>query len=588
MKIHLSEIVIINRAPFSSLRISLNEADIAVLTAINGRGKTTILSHIVDAFYEMTKHHFSDVAERAEEYYRISSDLDSLEVTQPSLVYLRFIAEDQKIDYIDLRGPCTKEEYESLIDLDKPIIFDKNFAESLELSRNIKYVTENLSKELARNIFPKNVTTYFPAYRFEIPSYLNKPFQERLAFSTNTRFTGRLDKPFEVYTSLPTIANWLMDVVLDIRQVNGTSQNLFDSLNTIITNALSSKNLGAVRFGVGPRQMGSTRIQIMQATPEPQTIYPSIFRLSSGESALLCIFAEILRHGDLTATSGNLAELSGIVLIDEIDKHLHIKLQKEVLPKLFDLFPKIQFIVSSHSPFLNMGLAELLPERSRVIDIQSGLTITPSTDPQYQEVYEMMINENTRFKSMYESVLTQIDAGKQLQILSEGKNYEHIQKALSILAPDILSKIKLINGAEDKSGEQQLKNAFEIMSKANHSGNFLVVWDCDSSSIAEKVLETDSFYKFCFEKNSDNTCAEKGIENLYSTDLFTSDLYDEKSTNIGYGGTKTEITFNKNRFGEKIKGLTNAEYFLKFQPLIEKIRSLVTSLPAAAEDTSAE
>ena len=73
MKIHLSQVVIINRAPFPTLRISLNESEIAVLTAVNGRGKTTILSHIVDAFYEMTKQHFRDVSENANAYYRVSS-----------------------------------------------------------------------------------------------------------------------------------------------------------------------------------------------------------------------------------------------------------------------------------------------------------------------------------------------------------------------------------------------------------------------------------------------------------------------------------------------------------------------------------
>lgn len=582
MKIHLSQIVIINRAPFPTLRISMNESEIAVLTAINGRGKTTILSHIVDAFYEMTKQHFSDVAEHANAYYRVSSALDNLDGTRLSLVYLRFTAEDQTIDYVDLRGPCTKEEYEAEVGLENPISFVNQLAEPLKLAGNIKAVTPNLTKELAEKIFPKNVTTYFPAYRFEVPSYLNKPFQERLVFAKDTRFAGRLDKPLEVYTSLPSIANWLMDVVLDLREVDGTNHNLFNSLNTIISNALSSKNYGAVRFGVGPRQMGSTRIQIMQSSPIAQTIYPSIFRLSSGESALLCIFAEILRHADLAATTTNLAEVSGIVLIDEVDKHLHIKLQKEVLPKLFGLFPKIQFIVSSHSPFLNMGLAELLPDRSRVIDIQSGLAIPPSTDPQYQEVYEMMVNENARFKSMYESVLVQIDAGKQLQILSEGKNYEHIEKALSLLAPDILSQIMLIKGAEDKSGDQQLKNTFDIMSNANHSGKFLVVWDSDSSSMADRVSETDSFHKFCFAKNIANNTADKGIENLYSAELFTPDLYDKKITPTGYGGSKEETTFSKYRFGEKVKGLTEAEEFANFQPLVEKIRNLLIPLPHVA------
>src|SRR5699024_5402332 len=38
--------------------------------------------------------------------------------------------------------------------------------------------------------------------------------------------------------------------------------------------------------------------------------------------------------------------------IDEIDVHLHISLQKKVMPFLTKAFPKIQFIVSTHSPFV--------------------------------------------------------------------------------------------------------------------------------------------------------------------------------------------------------------------------------------------
>ena len=587
MKIHLSQIIIINRAPFPTLRISLNESEIAVLTAVNGRGKTTILSHIVDAFYEMTKQHFSDVAEHANAYYRVSSNLDNLDGMRLSLVYLRFTAEDQTIDYVDLRGPCTKEEYEAGVGLENPISFDNQLAEPLKLAGNIKAVAPNVTKELAEKIFPQNVTTYFPAYRFEVPSYLNKPFQERHIFSKETRFSGRLDKPLEVWTSLSVITNWLMDVVLDLTVSPNKASPMFNSLNTIITNAVSAKNFGPVRFGIAPRHTGSQRIQIVQDGPPIKVVYPSIFRLSSGESALFCIFAEILRQSDLSNLKSDLAEVSGIVLIDEVDKHLHIKLQKEVLPQLFSLFPSIQFIVSSHSPFLNMGLAELLPERSRVVDIQTGLAITPSTDPQYQEVYELMVNENGRFKTMYESVVAQIDAGKQLQILSEGKNYEHIEKALSLLAPDYLPQIQLVKGSEDKTGDQQLKNTFDIMSKASHSGKFLVVWDCDSSAMAARVSETDSFHKFCFEKNLANNTADKGIENLYSAELFTADLYDKKITPTGYGGSKEETTFSKFRFGEKVKGLTEVEAFANFQPLADKIRNLLVPLPHVPVGTNA-
>ena len=44
--------------------------------------------------------------------------------------------------------------------------------------------------------------------------------------------------------------------------------------------------------------------------------------------------------------------LPGIVIIDEIETHLHLELQRNILPFLTKFFPNIQFIVTSHSPFI--------------------------------------------------------------------------------------------------------------------------------------------------------------------------------------------------------------------------------------------
>ena len=41
-----------------------------------------------------------------------------------------------------------------------------------------------------------------------------------------------------------------------------------------------------------------------------------------------------------------------VVLIDELENHLHPSLQREILPKLLETFPKAQFVVSTHSPFV--------------------------------------------------------------------------------------------------------------------------------------------------------------------------------------------------------------------------------------------
>jgi predicted ATP-binding protein involved in virulence len=49
---------------------------------------------------------------------------------------------------------------------------------------------------------------------------------------------------------------------------------------------------------------------------------------------------------------------SGVVLIDELDLHLHPKWQKKIVDILLELFPKVQFIATSHSPFIIQSMNE--------------------------------------------------------------------------------------------------------------------------------------------------------------------------------------------------------------------------------------
>lgn len=72
--------------------------------------------------------------------------------------------------------------------------------------------------------------------------------------------------------------------------------------------------------------------------------------LSSGFKAVFNIYANLLVRAQFQEVSPE--ELIGITIIDEIDVHLHISLQKKILPFLIKAFPKIQFIVSTHSPFV--------------------------------------------------------------------------------------------------------------------------------------------------------------------------------------------------------------------------------------------
>ena len=72
--------------------------------------------------------------------------------------------------------------------------------------------------------------------------------------------------------------------------------------------------------------------------------------LADGHKAALAIVADLLIRKDIIIQESGFLEPDGIVLIDEIETHLHLKLQEIILPFLCNLFPKIQFIVATHSP----------------------------------------------------------------------------------------------------------------------------------------------------------------------------------------------------------------------------------------------
>lgn len=69
--------------------------------------------------------------------------------------------------------------------------------------------------------------------------------------------------------------------------------------------------------------------------------------LSSGYAAVFDIINDLIMRAEKKGDN-----IEGVVLIDEIETHLHLELQKKILPLLVQMYPKIQFIVSTHSPFI--------------------------------------------------------------------------------------------------------------------------------------------------------------------------------------------------------------------------------------------
>jgi len=95
--------------------------------------------------------------------------------------------------------------------------------------------------------------------------------------------------------------------------------------------------------------------------------------LADGYSSLLYIVTQLMMKMENKASMTY--DLPGIVFIDEIEAHLHVELQKRVLPFLIGMFPRIQFIVTTHSPFVINSIENAvvydLEHRTRVEDLSA-------------------------------------------------------------------------------------------------------------------------------------------------------------------------------------------------------------------------
>ena len=92
-----------------------------------------------------------------------------------------------------------------------------------------------------------------------------------------------------------------------------------------------------------------SRMQIVLKKQDHELV---LNQLSDGEKNLLVMVADIARRLAIANPdpTKNALEGEGIILIDEIELHLHPQWQRDIIPRLTSTFPNCQFIVTTHSP----------------------------------------------------------------------------------------------------------------------------------------------------------------------------------------------------------------------------------------------
>ncbi len=212
---------------------------------------------------------------------------------------------------------------------------------------------------------PKHILAYYNAdriFKVEQPKHIEKiqfkdeygleetPRNEFVKYLVDLKMTEALARNNKKIEKADEIQAWFKNLEYLLKQIfsDETIQLIFDE--------------------------DTFQFSIIQAGKEPFDFNT----LSRGYQAVLDIVLDLIMRMQKQIQRSFVFHLPGIVLIDEIETHLHLELQRNIMPLLTTIFPNIQFIVTSHSPFiLNSLEGVVIYDLEKHLLVENGLGNIP-------------------------------------------------------------------------------------------------------------------------------------------------------------------------------------------------------------------
>lgn len=166
--------------------------------------------------------------------------------------------------------------------------------------------------------------------------------------------------------------------------------------------------------------------------------------VSDGFAAVLDIVADLILKMQGEGTLVRNYQKEGIVLIDEIETHLHLALQKVIMPLLTKVFPNIQFVITTHSPFVLSSMPDAV-----AYDLEHREVLENLTEYSYESLAEGYFGVRTQ--SSYAEM--QLDNFRRLlakEELSDAEKVEikqlkcEFEKITETLSPLIVGEFRQI------------------------------------------------------------------------------------------------------------------------------------------------
>lgn len=534
---YVKQITLENYGPIDSLDILFpfdrDTPTPIVFVGKNGSGKSIVLSHIVDALLMAKGIVYPDTPEvDPDRVYRLRS---GMYIRTNREYYFARVAFECDPPVYDIRVRRNKSDYEQ-----PPMPEDTsahNAWKHIPDDEHEHYSHfQTAHKKTLDDLFSTNCVLYFPHNRFEEPAWLNEDnLRSKAQYMHPSLLADQTDRQVVSHSPLDANQDWLFDLLYDTRVLLTQTQQQqvlapdpqgalrptvldvvvkrtgratrFYAVALNVLQEILGHSAARVRFGVGRRR--NRRLAVVSADSNA-VLVPNIFQLSSGEGALLNLFLSILRDFDLSgAPFSDATDLRGIVVVDEVDLHLHTDHQKKVLPKLIKMFPNVQFVMTTHSPLFVLGMSQLFTRNGvRIYELPEGRKIDAEEFREFGSAYDAF-GETQRFAR---DVQTMIDQLRKVAIFLDGPtDVDYVHAAARHLDREAVIEHCEIHGA---GGDKKLRNIWNTPGIAGViTDKWILIHDCDSQVGSER---RGRMYRFAMKTHPPSKHPiTRGIENLF-------------------------------------------------------------------------
>lgn len=393
-KMEIKKLTLNNLGRFENLEVDFapiedNQSNVTVFIGNNGAGKTSILEALATSlswFIENIREEegTGNSIEEMAIFDKAPAASITLQVVDDAFYYDETEKSSYKWTIVKARdGQKSKKfsefkELYSITDSYRQRLTD-NAKESLPLV--VYYPIDRLMIGMPKNLLYKDSLKQIQGYDESLNQTINFTeffywFKEREDIENeeeSRRFDLFLEKDFDEFTEVDSlISNYEERIekidITDIKVLMAEFGNIKKAMDIIkrSENDHQDKQLNAVRTAISSFMPDLSNIRVqrkprlhMAVDKDGKSL--NVLQLSQGEKSLMALVGDIARRlAMMNPKLDNPLHGDGIILIDEIDMHLHPSWQRNLVQRFTDTFPNCQIVLSTHSPLVISDQKDIL------------------------------------------------------------------------------------------------------------------------------------------------------------------------------------------------------------------------------------